>query len=98
MMSLLFVLRLTHTNTNPQGKARLGSLIHMKTASCLAITDVKSGDQQAFSKIAEAVNNNFTEKWEEDRKHWGGGIMGTKSQARTNKLEKARAREIASRL
>lgn len=70
----------------------------MKTASCLAITDVKAGDAQAFGKIIEAVTSNFAEKWEEDRKHWGGGIMGIKSQAATTKLEKAKAKELASRL
>lgn len=81
-----------------KGKARLGSLIHMKTASCLAITDLKAADTGAFNKICEAVSANFAQKWEEDRKHWGGGIMGVKSVAATSKLEKARAKELASRL
>ena len=31
------------------------------------------------------------------RKHWGGGVMGLKSQARVAKLEKAKARELASK-
>lgn len=103
----------------------------MKTASCLAITDIKPADSGAFSKLCEAVNANFTQKWEvcgsfcaqdwkrihcameivnvnggfdmqfpvqEDRKHWGGGIMGGKSQASLAKLEKVKAREAASRL
>jgi len=29
------------------------------------------------------------------RKHWGGGIMSAKSQARKAKLEKARGKELA---
>ena len=32
------------------------------------------------------------------RRHWGGGQMGSKSQARINKLEKAKAREIAQKM
>ena len=28
------------------------------------------------------------------RRHWGGGILGAKSQARIAKLEKAKAKEI----
>ena len=31
------------------------------------------------------------------RKHWGGGIMGSKSQARVAKREKARQRELAQK-
>lgn len=29
------------------------------------------------------------------RKHWGGGLLGNKSQAKINKLEKAKAKELA---
>lgn len=32
------------------------------------------------------------------RRHWGGGQMGNKSQARINKLEKAKARELAQKM
>lgn len=32
------------------------------------------------------------------RRHWGGGIMGPKSTARINKLEKAKAKELATKL
>ena len=32
------------------------------------------------------------------RKHWGGGIMGSKSQARIAKMEKLKAREIAQKM
>lgn len=31
------------------------------------------------------------------RKHWGGGVMGQKSQARIAKLEKAKAKELAQK-
>lgn len=32
------------------------------------------------------------------RRHWGGGVMGAKSQARISKLEKAKARELAQKM
>jgi len=32
------------------------------------------------------------------RRHWGGGIMGPKSTARITKLEKAKAKELATKL
>ena len=32
------------------------------------------------------------------RRHWGGGIMGAKSQARISKLEKLKARELAQKM
>lgn len=32
------------------------------------------------------------------RRHWGGGILGPKSTARINKLEKAKAKELATKL
>ena len=32
------------------------------------------------------------------RKHWGGGVMGSKTQARIAKLEKAKAKELERRM
>lgn len=32
------------------------------------------------------------------RRHWGGGILGPKSVARIAKLEKAKAKELATKL
>ena len=32
------------------------------------------------------------------RRHWGGGIMGSKSLARIAKIEKAKAKELAQKL
>uniref|UniRef100_A0A0D9XFG3 60S ribosomal protein L7a n=1 Tax=Leersia perrieri TaxID=77586 RepID=A0A0D9XFG3_9ORYZ len=92
-----------------KGKARLGSIVHKKTASVLCLTTVKNEDKLEFSKILEAIKlslltlnhtlqANFNDKFDEVRKKWGGGIMGSKSQAKTKAREKLLAKEAAQRM
>jgi large subunit ribosomal protein L7Ae len=81
-----------------KGKARLGSIVHQKTASVLCLTTVKNEDKMDFSKILEAIKANFNDKYEEFRKKWGGGIMGSKSQAKTKAKERVLAKEAAQRM
>ena len=77
-----------------KGKARLGKLVHKKTATAVAITNVKPEDRHSLEKIAEAVKTNYNDRVDEIRRHWGGGIMGNKSQARDAKAEKAKQKEL----
>ena len=35
-----------------QGKARLGQVVHKKTATALALTTVKNEDQREFAKVS----------------------------------------------
>ncbi|XP_047321546.1 60S ribosomal protein L7a-2-like [Impatiens glandulifera] len=81
-----------------KGKSRLGAIVHQKTASVLCLTTVKNEDKMEFSRILEAIKANFNDKFEENRKKWGGGIMGTKSQAKTKAKEKVLAKEAAQRM
>merc|ERR1711863_217454 len=62
-----------------KNKSRLGRVCRRKTTSCLAITQVESGDRSSLSKLVETVKTNYNDRFDEIRKHWGGGSMGSKS-------------------
>ncbi|KAH3901584.1 60S ribosomal protein L8-B [Saccharomycodes ludwigii] len=72
-----------------KGKARLGTLVNQKTSAVAALTEVKAEDEAALSKLITTVNANFVEKYEENRKHWGGGVLGSKAQGKSAKRAKA---------
>merc|ERR1711950_105023 len=72
-----------------KNKARLGKVVHRKTTTCLAITNVESTDRTALNKLVGTVKTNYNERAEEIKKHWGGSSLGSKSQARINKMKKA---------
>ena len=78
-----------------QGKARLGTIVHKKKATALALTGVKGEDQREFAKLVETARQTYNDG---PRVSWGGGIMGPKSQARAKKLAKIAAKEAAQRL
>ncbi|KAK6201397.1 50S ribosomal protein L30e-like protein [Scheffersomyces amazonensis] len=74
-----------------KGKARLGTLVHKKTAAVVALTEVNAADEAELAKLVSTINANFIEKYEDNRRHWGGGIMGAKAQAKAIKRAKAAA-------
>jgi len=80
-----------------KGKSRLGQLVHRKNAAVLAFTQVNPEDKSNLAKLVDAVRTNYNDRFEEIRRHWGGGQVGSKSQARINKLEKAKAKEMEAR-
>lgn len=80
-----------------KNKARLGRVVRRKTTCALAFTAVESTDRTALNKIVEVVKTNFNERFDEMRKHWGGGSIGSKSAAKVAKLEKIKAIELAKK-
>ncbi|KAJ1834100.1 60S ribosomal protein L8 [Coemansia sp. RSA 2706] len=77
-----------------KSKSRLGTVVHRKTATALALVDIKDEDKQPLASLVEAINANFADKSEESRRTWGGGIMGIKAQAKIAKRDAATAREV----
>lgn len=55
----------------------------------LALTEVRSEDKSEFAKLLSAIKEGYTDKYEDQKRHWGGGIMGQKAIARTEKKRKA---------
>jgi large subunit ribosomal protein L7Ae len=79
-----------------RGKAALGKFCHMKTATCLAVTDVHKedfADLQTFGKtFMESYNKN-----DKLRRNWGGGVMGLKNQHMVARRERIREIELAKK-
>jgi large subunit ribosomal protein L7Ae len=81
-----------------KSKSRLGAVVHKKTATALAITNVNSEDAGKLAKLIEGINSDFTERADELRKQWGGGIMGEKTNVKVERMRKAREKELAARM
>jgi large subunit ribosomal protein L7Ae len=62
-----------------KGKARLGAVVHKKNTTVLVVSEVHSKDERELNTLISAAKANFTDKYEEQRRQWGGGIRGNKS-------------------
>jgi large subunit ribosomal protein L7Ae len=79
-----------------KGKARLGALVHQKTATCLALTDVKGQDEAKLANLQEYFMEEFNNRV---IRQWGGKVMGSKTQAmlaKRKRLADAEASRIAN--
>ncbi|KAG6874902.1 60S ribosomal protein L8, partial [Termitomyces sp. T32_za158] len=79
-----------------KGKARLGTVVHKKTSAVVALQDVKSEDQRELATLVSAAKANFSDKYEEHRRQWGGGIRGNKSTAKLRKRVKASGQTVSA--
>ena len=75
-----------------QGKARLGTVVHMKNAAALALTAVKGEDQRELDKVLESAKTSFNEAPAHvlGRRHHGPQVPGQGPQARQGDAEGAR--------
>ena len=60
-----------------------------QTAAAVALTEVRTEDKTDLSKLITAIKEGYTDKYEDSRRQWGGGIMGPKANARQEKKRKA---------
>jgi len=79
-----------------KGKARLGTVVHKKTSAVLALQEVNSEDQRELATIVSAAKANFSDKYEDQRRVWGGGLRGNKSTQMLRKRAKAAGQTISA--
>merc|ERR1712100_30344 len=54
-----------------KSKARLGAVVGKKTATCLAITDVKAESKKDLENVASMAMSNFNDVFEDSMRKWG---------------------------
>jgi len=85
-----------------KSKARLGQLVHKKTATAVAVTEVKPEDAGKLEQLIGAAKSKFNDDVQTIRGWgagvWGGGVLGVKAQAVVRRRDRAAAREAAKRL
>lgn len=79
-----------------KGKARLGKLVHKKTVTAVALTDVKKEDVAELDLLKKNFEAEFNNNRDLLRK-WGGGIMGIKNQHMMAARAKLREAELAKK-
>lgn len=70
-----------------KGKAELGKLVGMKTATCVALTEVKSQDSGDLATLKENLMKTFNETFEESRTKPRYAQMGVKNVAKLKKRQ-----------
>jgi len=78
-----------------KSKARLGQLVSKKTATAVAVTDVKPEDSGKLEQFTHAAKAKFNDDVAKPR--WGGGILGPKAEAVVQHRKKALEREQSKR-
>jgi len=76
-----------------KSKARLGKLVHKKTATAVALTEVKPEDNGKLEQVVASAKLAFAEVGKK-----GGGVLGFKAQAIVRRRERAAAREAQKRM
>ena len=62
-----------------RGKANLGKLVHMKTATAVALTSVRREDFVDLEQLGQTFKAQYNDNAKLTRT-WGGGVMGIKNQ------------------
>merc|ERR1711965_1211699 len=68
-----------------KSKARLGALVGMKTATCLAITDVKPENKGDLASVIQMAEANFNDVFDKTMKTWGDASLSGRQAAKVAK-------------
>jgi len=79
-----------------KGKSRLGTVVHQKTATALALTNVNKEDTNDLKNLSTLAFDTYN-KNPDIRRFWGGQQLGPKAAAAQRKKEKVLAKEDAAR-
>jgi len=71
-----------------KGKARLGKLVNKKTATAVALSDVRKEHQAEFDSLVKQFLSNYNNN-ADLKKTWGGGHLGLKATHQKEHKEKA---------
>merc|ERR1712086_600865 len=67
-------------------KARVGAVVGMKTATCLAITDVKPENKNDLANLITMADANFASVYDEHQRKWGDAESSGRQKAHMAKL------------
>lgn len=81
-------------------RARLGTIVHQRNATCLALTDVRPEDKKTLQTLTQKASEQFNRRMDDFKRDKGEGKLGPKAQARNKKLEdiRVRAAKLAARI
>merc|ERR1712028_142636 len=74
-----------------QSKARLGALVGKKTATCLAITEVKSEHKADLDSLKQLCEAHFNSVYDQTMKVWGDAVSSDRQAAKVAKRAAAGA-------
>merc|ERR1711966_135938 len=74
-----------------KSKSRLGAVVGKKTATCLAITDVKPENRNDLQSLITLAEANFADVYEKAQREWGDAQSSGRQAAHMAKLNAARA-------
>merc|ERR1711935_441526 len=74
-----------------KSKARLGALVGKKTATCLAITEVKPENKADLDSLKQLCEAHFNSQFDDIMKEWGAATSSDRQAAKTAKRKAAAA-------
>merc|ERR1711988_1651503 len=74
-----------------KSKARLGALVSKKTATCLAITEVKPENKADLDSLKQLSEAHFNSQFDDIMKEWGAAVSSDRQAAKIAKRKAAAA-------